>query len=271
VLLSYRAAGIENIKAVYLVSAMKGVGMKEIVEDVRKYRNGRDICVVGAANVGKSTFLNSLMKFLVDRKWQHNHRKYIKRAMAQEVTLEELTADDADERLNIQDEPTTNAVDDLDVYLQEGETIEMYDDADDEEREMTTSPLPGTTLAVQHLPVMANNELFNILDTPGLIVDTKRQQLVEVLALDGAAQLKNVFPTKTLPMTTYKMQSGRSLFLGGLVRFDYETGEDVSKDKNLVLFTWHGVLPGHLTKTARTSPLSLSPYVTLVTDALSLS
>ncbi|KAJ0406239.1 hypothetical protein ATCC90586_008197 [Pythium insidiosum] len=245
-----KEAGIENIKAVYLVSAMKGIGMKEIVEDIRKYRKGRDLCVVGAANVGKSTFLNALMKHLVERKWQHNHRKYMKLA---EVTVDELNDPDAIELLNVAssdvETETPNQPDAPEVFLQEGESLEMYEDADDEHREVTTSPLPGTTLAVQHLPVVANNELFNILDTPGLIVNARRQKLIEVLALDGAAQLKNVFPTKNLPMTTFRVGSGRSLFLGGLARFDFASEGD-HKGKDRVLLAWHGVLPGHLTKTA---------------------
>lgn len=182
--------------------------MKEIIADIKKYREGRDLCVVGAANVGKSTFLNSFMKFLVDRKWQHNHRKYMK---LPELSLDDLKDDESIAMLNLdEDASAPQAVKEsgdsalagakLDVYLEEGEDPEMLEDAEDETREMTTSPLPGTTLAVQYLPVMAKNELFNILDTPGLITDSKRQKLVEVLAQDGANQLKNVFPTKQLPV-----------------------------------------------------------------------
>lgn len=214
-----REAGIENIIAVYLISAMKGIGMKEIIEDVKKHRKGRDLCVVGAANVGKSTFLNSFMKFLVDRKWQHNHRKYMK---LPEVSMTDLKDDESIAMLNIDDDILSDHEraqtqeeagegHDLgtakektkgfsDRFLQEGEDPEMLDDAEQEDREMTTSPLPGTTLAVQYLPVVSNNELFNILDTPGLITDSKRQKLIEVLALDGSAKLKNVFPTKQLPV-----------------------------------------------------------------------
>ncbi|KAF4039470.1 hypothetical protein GN244_ATG08301 [Phytophthora infestans] len=136
------------------------------------------------------------------------------------------------------------------LYVAPGEDPEMIETSSDEDREMTTSPLPGTTLAVQYLPVMVRNEVFNILDTPGLITDSKRQKLVEVLALDGAAKLKNVFPSKQLPVTTYRVRPGRSLFLGALARFDYETlGKD--NDKNFLLLSWYGVLPGHLTNIER--------------------
>eukprot|EP00644_Phytophthora_capsici_P005148 jgi/Phyca11/531569/estExt2_fgenesh1_pg.C_PHYCAscaffold_10193 len=256
-----KEAGIDNLISIYLISAMKRIGMKEIVEDVAKYRQGRDICVVGAANVGKSTFLNSFLSHLVDRKWQHNHRKYMKMS---EVQLSDLDNDETATMLNIDDEllaeakaerekaegESTVATPYGELYVAPGEDPEMIETSSEEDREMTTSPLPGTTLAVQYLPVMVRNEVFNILDTPGLITDSKRQKLVEVLALDGAAKLKNVFPTKQLPVTTYRVRPGRSLFLGALARFDYETlGNDT--DKNLLLLSWYGVLPGHLTKTER--------------------
>ncbi|KAH7468770.1 uncharacterized protein KRP23_11146 [Phytophthora ramorum] len=259
-----KEAGIDNLISIYLISAMKRIGMKEIVEDVAKYRQGRDICVVGAANVGKSTFLNSFLSHLVDRKWQHNHRKYMKMA---EVPLSELENDETATMLNIDDEllaeanagrekeeslegETSVVTPHGELYVAPGEDPEMIETSAEEDRQMTTSPLPGTTLAVQYLPVMVRNEVFNILDTPGLITDTKRQKLVEVLALDGAAKLKDVFPAKQLPVTTYRVRPGRSLFLGALARFDYATlGSE--NDKNLLLLSWYGVLPGHLTKTDR--------------------
>ncbi|KAF4317841.1 hypothetical protein BBO99_00007603 [Phytophthora kernoviae] len=257
-------AGIDNLLSIYLISAMKSIGMKEIMEDVQKFRQGRDICVVGAANVGKSTFLNSFLSHLVDRKWQHNHRKYMKMT---EVSMAELQDDESATMLNIDDDLLTEAkaqhdrdvslegettvmTRDGELYVAPGEIPEMVEISTEEEREMTTSPLPGTTLAVQYLPVMVRNEVFNILDTPGLITDTKRQKLVEVLALDGSAKLKNVFPSKQLPVTTYRVRPGRSLFLGALARFDYESTGDAN-DKNLLLLSWYGVLPGHLTKTER--------------------
>jgi 30S ribosome assembly GTPase len=47
---------------VMLVSAHKGIGMPTVVEAIEKYRNGKDVYVVGCTNVGKSTFINRIIK-----------------------------------------------------------------------------------------------------------------------------------------------------------------------------------------------------------------
>lgn len=52
------------------------------------------------------------------------------------------------------------------------------------------------------------------------------------------------------------MRPGRSLFLGALVRFDYEAAESDGK-KDTLLLSWYGVLPGHLTSTERKFALAV--------------
>lgn len=47
---------------VYLVSAEKGHFIKEVISAIEEYRNGRDVYVVGCTNVGKSTFINRIIK-----------------------------------------------------------------------------------------------------------------------------------------------------------------------------------------------------------------
>ena len=47
---------------VMLVSAHKGIGMAEVTEAINKYRKGKDVFVVGCTNVGKSTFINRIIK-----------------------------------------------------------------------------------------------------------------------------------------------------------------------------------------------------------------
>lgn len=47
---------------VLLVSAHKGQGMQEVMEKIEMYRQGKDVFVVGCTNVGKSTFINRIIK-----------------------------------------------------------------------------------------------------------------------------------------------------------------------------------------------------------------
>ncbi|OEH93671.1 ribosome biogenesis GTPase YqeH [Bacillus solimangrovi] len=47
---------------VALISAAKGHGIRELAGLIDKYRNGKDVYVVGCTNVGKSTFINHLIK-----------------------------------------------------------------------------------------------------------------------------------------------------------------------------------------------------------------
>ncbi|MFS0861638.1 ribosome biogenesis GTPase YqeH [Fredinandcohnia sp. 179-A 10B2 NHS] len=47
---------------VTLISAEKGIGINEVADAIEHYREGKDVYVVGATNVGKSTFINRLIK-----------------------------------------------------------------------------------------------------------------------------------------------------------------------------------------------------------------
>ncbi|KKK33124.1 GTPase [Mesobacillus campisalis] len=49
-------------KDVFLVSAAKGKNIRECAAAIDEYRDGRDVYVVGCTNVGKSTFINRIIK-----------------------------------------------------------------------------------------------------------------------------------------------------------------------------------------------------------------
>lgn len=49
---------------VTLVSGGKGKGLDEAIEMIDRYRRGRDVYVIGCTNVGKSTFINAIIKKL---------------------------------------------------------------------------------------------------------------------------------------------------------------------------------------------------------------
>lgn len=45
-----------------LVSSTKGLQIKETLEKIERYREGKDVYIVGCTNVGKSTFINRIIK-----------------------------------------------------------------------------------------------------------------------------------------------------------------------------------------------------------------
>lgn len=49
-------------KDAFLISAQTGEGIDELAEAIDRYRMGKDVYVVGCTNVGKSTFINQLLK-----------------------------------------------------------------------------------------------------------------------------------------------------------------------------------------------------------------
>lgn len=56
-----KALGLQPVD-VLLVSAHKGKGMAEAMEAIDAYRKGQNVYVVGCTNVGKSTFINRIIK-----------------------------------------------------------------------------------------------------------------------------------------------------------------------------------------------------------------
>lgn len=56
-----KEAGIKVLD-VFLISSAKGHGFEELTEKMEQVRNNKDVYIVGTTNVGKSTFINRLIK-----------------------------------------------------------------------------------------------------------------------------------------------------------------------------------------------------------------
>ncbi|MGD6795753.1 ribosome biogenesis GTPase YqeH [Metabacillus indicus] len=57
-----------NAVDVFLISSARGQGIPEVTEAIEEYRNGQDVYVVGCTNVGKSTFINRIIKEVTGEK-----------------------------------------------------------------------------------------------------------------------------------------------------------------------------------------------------------
>lgn len=53
-----------NVLSVHLTSSKSLVGIAGVVSEIQKEKKGRDVYILGAANVGKSAFINALLKML---------------------------------------------------------------------------------------------------------------------------------------------------------------------------------------------------------------
>ncbi|GAY72844.1 GTP-binding protein YqeH [Lentilactobacillus kosonis] len=143
-------AGIRPI-GVQLVSGKTNEDVDSLLASIEKYRNGKDVYVVGVTNVGKSTLINQII--------------------SQSTGVKNL---------------------------------------------ITTSRFPGTTLDKIEIPLADGQTLT---DTPGII---QPEQMAHLLS---GEELKLVTPQKTIKPKVYQLNPEQTLFLGGLGRFDYVSGD----------------------------------------------
>lgn len=53
-----------NVLSIHLTSSKSLVGIAGVVSEIQKEKKGRDVYILGSANVGKSAFINALLKFM---------------------------------------------------------------------------------------------------------------------------------------------------------------------------------------------------------------
>lgn len=109
--------------------------------------------------------------------------------------------------------------------------------------DVTTSPLPGTTINVVRFPLGKDAFLF---DTPGILYP---HHLAPQLT---PQELKMVVPHRELKPVTYTLTEGRSLLLGGLGRLDVITSEGTQVLATLFVSP---LIPIHVTKTHKVPDL----------------
>ncbi|XP_020244474.1 putative nitric oxide synthase isoform X2 [Asparagus officinalis] len=56
-----------NVISVHLTSSKSLVGIVGVISEIQKEKKGRDVYILGAANVGKSAFINALLKMMASK------------------------------------------------------------------------------------------------------------------------------------------------------------------------------------------------------------
>ncbi|XP_043715900.1 NO-associated protein 1, chloroplastic/mitochondrial isoform X2 [Telopea speciosissima] len=56
-----------NVLSVHLTSSKSLVGIAGVASDIQKEKKGRDVYILGSANVGKSAFINALLKMMAEK------------------------------------------------------------------------------------------------------------------------------------------------------------------------------------------------------------
>ena len=70
-----KAQGLKTLDVI-LCSAKRNLGFEHVIEALDKYRDGRDVYVVGATNVGKSTLINRLIRDYSDMERELTTSRY---------------------------------------------------------------------------------------------------------------------------------------------------------------------------------------------------
>lgn len=152
-----KLAGVKP-KDVVLTSMKNRFQLDDVFGAIEHFREGRDVYVVGSANVGKSTLINHLIQMFKD----------------------------------------------------EGDQKPLF---------ITTSEFPGTTLDIIEIPLGDGSCIY---DTPGII---NSHQMTHYIKEDD---LKLVLPTSEIRQRVYQLNEKQTLYVGGLGRFDFVSGEKMS-------------------------------------------
>lgn len=106
---------------------------------------------------------------------------------------------------------------------------------------ITTSYFPGTTLGFIEIPLDSQSALI---DTPGII---NPQQIAHFVSKND---LKMMIPKKEVKSRNYQLNSGQTLFIGGLLRMDFVKG-----NRQAIVCYFANDMPIHRTKLEKADAL----------------
>lgn len=224
-----RALRLHNVDATHFISSVRGTGVNSLLADALRLARKRraDIYIVGAANAGKSSFINQLIR----------RKKPIRGGRIQTAQIH-IADDDSkeDEFQQLEDPNNSDIGEENDDIAEIGELSEAYtkdmnfftrtrtDGKDNQKKRakaskenetLTTSVIPGTTLDVVKIPLGSD---VNLYDTPGLMVSHQLTNLLD------EKDLRAVVPSKAVEKVSFRLNEGKALYIGGMARIELAKG-----------------------------------------------
>jgi len=170
--------------AVRLISCKTGFGISSLLSKARDLAEEMEcdsIYLIGAANAGKSTFINRITG-----------------DTASNIATDQSTSKNGGSQSEASQSSSTR------IKKRAG-------NANARKGVVTTSPLPGTTLRFIRFDLGDGKSLF---DTPGLLVPGSITQRLT------AEELKLVVPRKEVEPITFRVASGKCVLIGGLAQVE---------------------------------------------------
>jgi len=222
-----------NIEQIYLISSSRGTEVETVFNNALQLaENGeRDVYVIGAANVGKSSFVNRLLS--LSRRGIQSTKIENKEIFPNKADSTQTPLSPDKEReflqtmsLDLDDYLFDDAIETVDVDSFEGEDDVITETEirelrtkwkDNEKRAISTSRLPGTTLDM--IRIQMDGFAGSIYDTPGLIMPSQLTHRLTPIELDV------VVPSKRISYQSVELKEGKALLIGGLATIQMETGK----------------------------------------------
>lgn len=231
ILYECRSIGMRDINSVHFISSYRNTGVSALLADAVQLarRQRADIYVVGATNVGKSSFINQLIRRHKTSASKSKMRLSSPPKVSQPLEIsEELEHDEEDGEEGVEFVEGTleheGSPNELDSETNdETSSVRLIDhtpserlEEEDQKTALTTSFIPGTTLDVVKI---ALGKGINLYDTPGLMV---AHQLTNLL---DEKDLRLVVPSKSVEKVTLRVGEKKALYIGGLARVEVTQGK----------------------------------------------
>lgn len=232
-----RSVGMRDVNSVHFISSYRNTGVSSLLADAVQLARRRraDIYVVGATNVGKSSFINQLIcRHKTSSSKSEMYVPPIQHASeSSETDSEPETKQEANEMSddNGNEVPVDSAVElersssDAEISTDDETSRNSFANPTDiarPEKEdkkkiaLTTSFIPGTTLDVVKI---ALGKGINLYDTPGLMVSHQLTNLLD------EKDLRLVVPSKSVEKVTLRIGEKKALYIGGLARVEVAQGK----------------------------------------------